>query len=127
MKNGIYLAVIAFSIQAVRAQKYYLQCGNVFDPTSERWQKDKTIVVEGKRITEILNGFVDATGDDQNIDLKEAWVMPGFIDMHGQIGGVFQGAYPQYVFNLWLAHGITTVREPSGRGIDFSLDLKRKR
>ena len=46
--------------------------------------------------------------------------------MHGHIGGVFQGAYPQYVFNLWLAHGITTVREPSGRGIDFSLDLKRK-
>ena len=25
-----------------------------------------------------------------------------------------------------MAHGITTVREPSGRGVDFTLDLKRK-
>jgi len=41
MKNWIYLAVIAFSIQAVSAQKYYLQCGNVFDPTSERYRSDQ--------------------------------------------------------------------------------------
>ena len=52
------------------------------------------------------------------------YVLPGFIDMHGHIGGVPQGADPDYVFKLWLAHGITTVREPSGRGIDFSLKLK---
>ena len=70
MKNWIYFAVIVFSIHAVSAQKYYLQCGNVFDPTSEKWQKQKTVVVEGKRITEILNGFVEARGNDQNIDLK---------------------------------------------------------
>ena len=29
-------------------------------------------------------------------------------------------------FKLWMAHGITTVREPSGRGVDWALDLKRK-
>ena len=45
--------------------------------------------------------------------------LPGFIDMHGHIGGVSQGAEPDYVFKLWMAHGITTVREPSGRGIRF--------
>ena len=54
------------------------------------------------------------------------YVLPGFIDMHGHIGGTSQGADPEYVFNLWMAHGITTIREPSGRGLDFSLDLKRK-
>ena len=46
--------------------------------------------------------------------------------MHGHIGGVSQGADWDYVFHLWLAHGVTTVREPSGRGIDFTLDLKKK-
>ena len=46
--------------------------------------------------------------------------------MHGHIGGGAQGADPDYVFKLWLAHGVTTVREPGGRGIDFSLDLKNK-
>ena len=52
------------------------------------------------------------------------YLLPGFIDMHGHIGGVAQGADWDYVFNLWLAHGITTAREPSGRGEIGLLDLK---
>ena len=59
-------------------------------------------------------------------DYSGMFVLPGFIDMHGHIGGISQGADPEYVFNLWMAHGITTIREPSGRGLDFTLDLKRK-
>lgn len=54
------------------------------------------------------------------------YLLPGFIDMHGHIGGIAQGAEPDYVFKLWMAHGITTVREPSGRGIDFALKLKKQ-
>jgi imidazolonepropionase-like amidohydrolase len=54
------------------------------------------------------------------------FLLPGFIDMHGHIGGEAQGADPDYVFKLWMGHGITTVREPSGRGVDFAMDLKRK-
>lgn len=54
------------------------------------------------------------------------YVLPGFIDMHGHIGGIAQGVGRDYVFKLWMAHGITTVREPSGRGVDWSMDLKRK-
>ncbi|MDA7566834.1 amidohydrolase family protein [Flavobacteriaceae bacterium] len=60
------------------------------------------------------------------LDYTGMFVLPGFIDMHGHIGGVSQGADPEYVFNLWMAHGITTIREPSGRGLNFTLDLKRK-
>ena len=62
----------------------------------------------------------------REINATGMYILPGFIDMHGHIGGVAQGAEPDYVFKLWLAHGITTVREPGGRGIDFSLDLKNK-
>ena len=64
--------------------------------------------------------------DGREIDATGMYILPGFIDMHGHIGGVAQGAEPDYVFKLWLAHGVTTVREPGGRGIDFSLDLKNK-
>lgn len=53
------------------------------------------------------------------------YLLPGFIDMHGHIGGDAQGANSEYVFKLWMAHGITTVREPSGRGIDYALNLKK--
>ena len=60
------------------------------------------------------------------IDCSGMYLLPGLIDMHGHIGGISQGASPEYVFKLWLAHGITTIREPSGRGVDFTLDLKKK-
>lgn len=62
----------------------------------------------------------------RELNAEGMYLLPGFIDMHGHIGGRAQGAEPEYVFRLWMAHGITTVREPSGRGLDFALDLKRK-
>ncbi len=62
----------------------------------------------------------------KELDANGMYLLPGFIDMHGHIGGVAQGADWDYVFKLWMAHGITTVREPSGRSIDWTLDLKRK-
>ncbi|WP_411031481.1 amidohydrolase family protein [Spongiimicrobium sp. 3-5] len=62
----------------------------------------------------------------KELDCNGMYLLPGFIDMHGHIGGVAQGAEPDYVFKLWMGHGVTTVREPSGRGVDFTMDLKRK-
>lgn len=62
----------------------------------------------------------------KELNCEGMYLLPGFVDMHGHIGGVAQGADYDYVFKLWMAHGITTVREPSGRGIDWTLDLKRK-
>lgn len=60
------------------------------------------------------------------IDAHGQFVLPGFIDMHGHIGGVAQGADWDYVFRLWLAHGVTTVREPSGRGVEYAVNLKKQ-
>jgi len=62
----------------------------------------------------------------KELNCEGMYLLPGFIDMHGHIGGNSQGADPDYVFKLWMGHGVTTVREPSGRGIDNALDLKRK-
>lgn len=62
----------------------------------------------------------------KELDCNGMFLMPGFVDMHGHIGGNAQGADSEYVFRLWMSHGITTVREPSGRGVDHTLDLKRK-
>ena len=95
------------------------------------------IVIEQNRITDIKSvGYPGVNIDPakrpalkaggREIDAEGMYVLPGFVDMHGHIGGVAQGAEPDYVFRLWMAHGITTVREPSGRGIDFALDLRKK-
>ncbi len=58
---------------------------------------------------------------DRTIDGTGMYVMPGIIDMHGHIQFTRAGKpMPRdYVYKLWLAHGITTVREPgSTEGID---------
>ena len=62
----------------------------------------------------------------KEINALGMYILPGFIDMHGHIGGEDQGADWDYVFKLWLAHGITTIREPSGRGVKYAVDLKKR-
>ena len=48
----------------------------------------------------------------KELNAEGMYLLPGFIDMHGHIGGQAQGADSEYVFKLWMAHGVTTVREP---------------
>ncbi len=55
------------------------------------------------------------------------FIMPGFVDTHAHIGGVAQGANAEYVFKLWMAHGVTTIVDPgSGNGLDWVLEEKEK-
>lgn len=95
------------------------------------------IVIENNRIKKIESaGYPGVEGGGgktkliaggKEMDAKGMYALPGFIDMHGHIGGKDQGADAEYVFKLWMAHGITTVRDPgSGNGIDWVLDEKNK-
>lgn len=76
------------------------------------------IVVEGERIVQVVGlgqpgAAVDparrpAAGEGgREIDLAGAWVLPGFVDLYA-----YPGRHPEYAFKLWLAHGVTTAREP---------------
>lgn len=62
----------------------------------------------------------------KELNCEGMYLMPGFIDMHGHIGGS-QAPQAEYVFKLWMAHGITSVRDPSaGNGLEWVLDQKQK-
>ena len=37
-------------------------------------------------------------------------VMPGFVDMHAHTGGTGKAPQPEYTYELWMGHGITTSR-----------------
>ncbi len=87
-------------------------------------KKIQVVGYDGVPIDESKRPKLKAGGKE--LDCNGMYLMPGFIDMHTHIGGVSQGAEPDYVFKLWMAHGVTTVREVGGRGPDWSLDLKRK-
>ncbi len=68
-----------------------------------------------------------AKSGDEELDAEGMYILPGFVDMHGHIGGTGQGTPAEYVFKLWLGHGITTIRDPSaGNGLSWVLDHKRK-
>ncbi len=96
------------------------------------------IVVEKNRITQIKQvGYpgvqIDSKNrpkaalDDKELNCEGMYLMPGFVDMHGHIGGQAQGASAEYVFKLWLGHGITTIRDPScGNGLDWVLEHRAK-
>ncbi len=95
------------------------------------------IVVENNVIKSIkVVGYPGLKIEDENrpklkaggkeLDANGMYLLPGFIDSHAHIGGVPQGAEPDYVFRLWMAHGVTTIREPSGRGVKFALKLKKQ-
>ncbi len=96
------------------------------------------IVVEGNRITGIHSvGYPGVPVEDKyrprlkdggkELNAEGMYLLPGFIDMHGHIGGRGQGADAEYVFKLWMGHGITAIRDPSaGNGLDWTLDQKHR-
>lgn len=96
------------------------------------------IVIENNRIVQIQTVGSPGLPINQNrrpalkqggkeLNCEGMYAMPGFIDMHGHIGGTAQGTPAEYVFKLWMAHGITTIRDPSaGNGLDWVLEHKRK-
>lgn len=93
------------------------------------------IVIKQNRITNIVNvGFPGVPINEKSRPKLEAggreivgdglYVLPGFIDMHGHIGGP-QAPFAEYVYKLWMAHGITTIRDPSaGNGLSWVLEQK---
>ena len=96
------------------------------------------IVVEGNRIAEIKSvgfpgvpieseGRPEAAPNDKVLELEGHYVLPGFVDLHGHIGGVEQGTPAEYVLKLWMGHGITTICDPStGNGLGWVLEHQRK-
>ncbi len=67
---------------------------------------------------------------DREIDCHGKYVTPGFIVCHGHVGAPWHAtngrmAPADYVYKLWLAHGVTTVREAgSQNGLGWTLQQK---
>ncbi len=136
MKHIFKLLIALFCISA-QAQDTYLQCGKIIDTKSGKVLSEKTIVVSGKTIKSIENGFVDSNNkEDVVINLKDKTVMPGFIDMHVHIEGEtsptryldrFTNNPADVAFTAAnLAHktlmaGFTTVRDLGGSGVNVAL------
>ncbi|HUB46090.1 MAG TPA: amidohydrolase family protein [Acetobacteraceae bacterium] len=97
------------------------------------------IVVENGRIAELrkvgvpkapINPDRRPPAGDHEIDCGGKFVTPGFIDCHAHAGVPYHwvhGWVPpvDYVYKLWLAHGVTTVREMgSFNGLGWMLEQR---
>jgi imidazolonepropionase-like amidohydrolase len=107
----------------------------VIDGTGAPPRGPADIVIENDRIAEISwVGYPgvpidedDRPGDaDHEIDLTGHYVMPGFVDMHAHTGGVPKAPQPEYVYKLWLGHGITTSRGVGHGPMMWSLEEKAR-
>jgi cytosine/adenosine deaminase-related metal-dependent hydrolase len=95
------------------------------------------VLIEGNRIARISYlGIGQPVPDANRIPIQEGdrvlelnghYLLPGFVDLHAHFGGEDQGVPAEYAAKLWLAHGITTIREPgSGNGLDWVLRQRER-
>ncbi len=115
-----------------------LRGGTLIDGTGAPPIGPVDIVIEGDRIERVaVVGYPGVEIDEdrrpearegaRELDVSGHYLLPGFVDMHGHMGGKAQGVDAEYVFKLWLGHGITTIRDPScGNGLDWCLEHRER-
>ena len=118
-------------------QNTYLYCGKLIDTKNGKVLTNKTIIVSGKKIIAVEDGFSQPkSAEDIVIDLKTKTVMPGLIDMHVHLENEYN---PKVYLNRFtdndadiafksavyaketLNAGFTTVRDLGGTGVNISL------
>ena len=104
----------------------------VIDGTGAPPRGPLDVVVQNNRITEVASvGFPGIAINERGrpakgtkeIDGTGHYLMPGFVDAHVHCGGG-QARDPEYVYKLWLAHGVTTVRGVPCGSMDWDLNQR---
>ncbi len=108
----------------------------VIDGTGAPPRGPMDIVIERNRIVDVQSvGSPGAPiaaerrpkGATRELDAQGMYVLPGFVDLHAHTGGTAQGTPAEYVYKLWMAHGVTTIRDPgSGNGVDWTLTSRAR-
>lgn len=99
------------------------------------------IVIEGDRIARIVSVGVPGVKireegrpakGDYEVDATGMYVLPGFVNAHAHIATAQHGLVgtvppAEYVYKLWLGHGITTIREVgSYDGLRWTMNERRR-
>ena len=93
------------------------------------------IVIENNRITRVqsvgypgvpINENRRPKKGDFEIDASAHYILPGFVDLHAHAGSPQKAPDTDYVYKLWLAHGVTTVRGVGLANLEFSLSEKNR-
>jgi imidazolonepropionase-like amidohydrolase len=130
----VLMAFLLTATTLANAETLLIHAGQLLAVPGERPLSRQTVVVEGQRIVEVVDGFADASayGDDARvIDLSDEFVLPGLMDMHvhlqGELGPnneketlemssqLMQMRSAHFAMKTLLA-GFTTVRDVGSSG-----------
>lgn len=93
------------------------------------------VVIEGNRIKDVkavgvphvpIDDKRRPQGAEKEIDAHGHYLLPGIVDLHVHTGGVPKAPEAEYVYKLWMAHGITTVRGVPTGPLEWSLSEKAR-
>ena len=131
------LAVLLAAVPLANAETLLIHAGELLAVPGERPESRQTIVVDGQRIIEVVDGFAEASAygaDARVIDLSDRFVLPGLMDMHvhlqGELGPdnekdqlkmspqLMQMRSAHFAMKTLLA-GFTTVRDVGSSGAEM--------
>ncbi|WP_159994969.1 amidohydrolase family protein [Roseomonas sp. 18066] len=121
-------------------KRLVLRGATIIDGTGAPPWGPADIVIENDRIAAIvavgtpgkpISPSRRPAAGDQEIDCHGKFVTPGLIDCHAHAGVPYHALHgtpapADYVYKLWLAHGVTTAREMGGfSGLGWMLEQKK--
>ncbi|MDA9633903.1 amidohydrolase family protein [Pseudomonadota bacterium] len=74
--------IFFLSVSSFTNADILLHVGNLIDTNSGEISKAMTIRIVGNKISEVTKGYANPKKDDEVINLKQSFVLPGFMDMH---------------------------------------------
>jgi imidazolonepropionase-like amidohydrolase len=83
--------------------------GTLVDVATGKEISDSVIVMRGDRIEQVSSGNTGIPVGARIIDAKGKWIIPGLIDSHAHAENP-----DETPFSLYLANGVTTIRNPGG-------------
>jgi len=113
MKRILFLSIAFVLSGLLRAQTsptvLVLRGGTLVDAATGKEISDSVIVIRGERIEQVGSGNTAVPEGAQIIDAKGKWIIPGLIDSHAHAENP-----DETPFSLYLANGVTTIRNPGG-------------
>ncbi|HSI69336.1 MAG TPA: hypothetical protein VK941_03825, partial [Gillisia sp.] len=114
--------LIAQEQSASELKSYVFTNVSVITMNNEEILEDQHVVVEEGRIVSIEPSAEKAIVQGaQEIDGKGKFLIPGLAEMHGHIPGEEQPQYAEDVLFLYIANGVTTVRNMLGTNYQLQL------
>ncbi|HEY0624945.1 amidohydrolase family protein [Sphingomonas sp.] len=95
---------------------------NVVPMDRERVLANQTVVVRGGQIVSVTPAAAaHVPAGARRIEGQGRWLMPGLAEMHGHVPGAEDPAYRDAMLFLYVANGVTTVRNMAGNASHLAL------